>query len=82
MRLPRDLGGDDLVVLLRRYGYEATRQTGSHIRLTTVKNGVHHVTIPRHKPLRIGTLQSILKDIAHHLEMDWSDFLQDLLARQ
>lgn len=56
-------------------------RAGTYV-VTTAKNGVHHVTIPRHKPLRIGTLQSILKDIAHHLEMDWSDFLQDLLARQ
>jgi predicted RNA binding protein YcfA (HicA-like mRNA interferase family) len=35
MRLPRDLGGEKLAVLLRRYGYEVTRQTGSHMRLTT-----------------------------------------------
>jgi predicted RNA binding protein YcfA (HicA-like mRNA interferase family) len=35
MRLPRDLGGEELAVLLRRYGYEVTRQTGSHVRLTT-----------------------------------------------
>jgi predicted RNA binding protein YcfA (HicA-like mRNA interferase family) len=81
MRLPRDVGGQDLIVLLRRYGYEATRQTGSHIRLTTTMNGEHHVTIPRHKPLRVGTLHSILKDVAAHLDMDWSTFLQDLLAR-
>lgn len=35
MRLPRDLGGEELAALLGRYGYEATRQTGSHMRLTT-----------------------------------------------
>ena len=35
MRLPRDLAGLELVKLLRGMGYEVTRQTGSHMRLTT-----------------------------------------------
>ena len=55
-RLPRDLPGDDLVRALRRLGYRATRQSGSHMRLTTAEGGEHHVTIPRHDPLRVGTL--------------------------
>jgi predicted RNA binding protein YcfA (HicA-like mRNA interferase family) len=76
------MGGEDLITLLRRYGYEATRQTGSHIRLTTTRNGEHHVTIPRHKPLRVGTLQSVLKDVADHLEMDRPTFLDDLFERR
>jgi predicted RNA binding protein YcfA (HicA-like mRNA interferase family) len=46
MRLPRDLDGEELAVLLRRYGYEVTRQTGSHMRLTTTQGGEHHITIP------------------------------------
>jgi predicted RNA binding protein YcfA (HicA-like mRNA interferase family) len=67
MRLPRDLSGDQLAVLLRRYGYEVTRQTGSHMRLTTTQEGEHHVTIPRHGSLRVGTLSAILSDVAEHL---------------
>ena len=35
MRLPRDLSGNDLAQALRKLGYQVTRQTGSHIRLTT-----------------------------------------------
>jgi hypothetical protein len=34
MRLPRDLSGEELIRKLRRLGYEQTRQTGSHVRLT------------------------------------------------
>ena len=34
MRLPRDLSGRALAAALGRVGYEGTRQTGSHIRLT------------------------------------------------
>lgn len=47
-------------------GYEPTRQTGSHIRVTTQLDGEHHEVIPNHKPIKIGTLQSILSSIAAH----------------
>jgi len=78
MRIPRDIGAEELISLLRHHGYESTRQTGSHIRLTTATNGEHHITIPRHKPLRVGTLQAILKDVAAHLNTDWQDFAEQL----
>ena len=67
MRLPRDLSGEELANLLKRYGYQVTRQTGSHIRLTTTQEGEHHVTIPRHGSLRVGTLSALLSDVAEHL---------------
>jgi len=66
MRLPRDLSGDDLARSLASLGYQVTRQTGSHMRLTTEQAGQHHLTIPRHDPLRVGTLASILQDVAQH----------------
>jgi predicted RNA binding protein YcfA (HicA-like mRNA interferase family) len=57
VKLPRDLSGEDLAVLLRRYGYQVTRQTGSHLRLTsTLKGREHHLTVPSHKTLKLGTL--------------------------
>jgi predicted RNA binding protein YcfA (HicA-like mRNA interferase family) len=67
MRLPRDLTGAALAVLLKPYGYEITLQTGSHMRLTTLVGGEHHVTIPAHSPLRVGTLNAVLRDVAEHL---------------
>lgn len=71
MKLPRDVSGEELVRLLKRYGYRVTRQTGSHIRLTsTIKETEHRVTIPRHKPLKVGTLSSILNEVASYLEID------------
>ena len=69
MRLPRDIGAEELAILLRRCGYEVTRQTGSNMRLTTVREGEHHITIPRHSALRVGTLSAILTDVADHLGM-------------
>jgi predicted RNA binding protein YcfA (HicA-like mRNA interferase family) len=67
MRIPRDIGGHDLIKLLGTYGYTVTRQTGSHIRLTTAQNGQHHITVPNHSPLKIGTLSAIISDVAAHL---------------
>jgi predicted RNA binding protein YcfA (HicA-like mRNA interferase family) len=81
MKMPRDLGGEELAVLLRKYGYEITRQTGSHMRLTTQQSGEHHITIPHHKPLRIGTLNSILRDVAQHLGMERDALMQKLLGK-
>ena len=79
MKLPRDLDGDDLAKLLREFDYEITRQVGSHIRLTTTRNGEHHITIPRHRPLRIGTLNAILRDVGQHLDMSRDELLDALL---
>lgn len=69
MKLPRDLAGNDLAAALRVLGDGLTRQTGSHLRLTTSERGEHHVTIPRHGALRVGTLAGILTDVAAHFSM-------------
>ena len=79
MRLPRDVSGDELMRLLKRYGYQTTRQTGSHVRLTSTYRGdEHHITIPRHKNLRVGTLNSILKDIADYLAISKEELTREL----
>ena len=80
MRIPRDLTGDDLAKALRKFGYQQTRQLGSHMRLTTARNGEHHVTIPRHDPLKIGTLSGILGDVAQHLGVSKDAFVDDLFG--
>jgi predicted RNA binding protein YcfA (HicA-like mRNA interferase family) len=81
VRLPRDLSGDELAALLGRYGYEVTRQTGSHMRLTTTRGGEHHVTIPHHKSLRVGTLSAILRDVAEHLNIPRQTLLEALFGK-
>jgi predicted RNA binding protein YcfA (HicA-like mRNA interferase family) len=81
LKLPRDVSGDDLVRALRRFGYEATRQSGSHIRLTSnFKSIEHHVTIPAHKHLRVGTLSEILSDVSSYLDMTREALLQELFG--
>lgn len=81
MRLPRDLTGDQLARLLAALGYRVTRQTGSHMRLTTSERGEHHVTVPRHDPLRLGTLASILGDVSAHAGINREILAERLFGR-
>ena len=78
MRLPRDLSADDLVRAVSRLGYRVDHQTGSHIRLTTERSGEHHLTIPSHDPLKIGTLSAILRDLSEHHGLTRDDLLTEL----
>lgn len=80
-RLPRDLSGEELAQALSSLGYAVTRQTGSHMRLTTEQAGQHHITIPRHDPLRLGTLASILQDVAQHFGWTRQELQERLFQR-
>jgi len=50
------------------------------MRLTTMESGEHHVTIPRHDPLRVGTLSGILGDIASHFGMTREQLMSRLFS--
>lgn len=80
MKIPRDLTGSELIKKLKKFEYAPTRQSGSHIRLTTQNNGEHHITIPNHDPLKIGTLASILNEVSSHLKMTREELLQKLFS--
>ena len=81
MKLPRDVSGRDLAGRLSRYGYQVTRQTGSHIRLTSLaRGGEHHITIPNHATLRVGTLAGILQAVAGYLEKDRAELMRELFG--
>jgi len=75
---PRDITGAELAGALRQRGYQLTRQTGSHLRITTTDHGEHHEAIPNHRPIKIGTLRSILRSAAAHHQMTVSELLQRL----
>lgn len=59
MKLPRDLSGQDLTKALRKLDYQITRQTSSHIRLTTQRGGEHHIT-----PFRTTTHCALVRSAA------------------
>jgi predicted RNA binding protein YcfA (HicA-like mRNA interferase family) len=78
MKLPRNESGASLVKRFQRLGYSVTRQTGSHIRMTTQENGEHHITIPDHQNLKVGALNSILTDVAQHFNITRDELIAQL----
>ena len=78
MKMPRNISGLALASNLSVLGYEITRQNGSHIRLTTKQNGEHHITVPQHDPLKVGTFSAILNDVAKHFLMSRDDLVERL----
>jgi predicted RNA binding protein YcfA (HicA-like mRNA interferase family) len=80
LKIPRDLSGVALAKALSKLGYQVTRQSGSHIRLTTQTPAQHHITVPAHDPLKVGTLSAILGDVAAHLKITRDELLQRLFG--
>jgi predicted RNA binding protein YcfA (HicA-like mRNA interferase family) len=81
LKVPRDLSGFELSKLLRRYGYEVTRQVGSHLRLTSnIRGAQHHITVPAHKNLKLGTLISILSEVSAYLRLSRSNVERELFG--
>jgi len=81
MKLPRNLTGSQLIKALELLDYKATRQAGSHVRLTCALPKEHHITVPLHDPLRIGTLAAILADIATHQSTTRDELIQKLFGK-
>lgn len=78
MKIPRNIRGYELVKILSILGYSTVRQTGSHIRIKTEQNGGHAETIPNHDPIKIGTLNKILSNIAAHFEITKEELINKL----
>jgi predicted RNA binding protein YcfA (HicA-like mRNA interferase family) len=78
VKLPKDLSANDLIKLLAKLGYIKTRQTGSHIRLTTQIFGEHHITVPNHDPIKIGTLTNILNTVSQHFGISRDELMTRL----
>jgi predicted RNA binding protein YcfA (HicA-like mRNA interferase family) len=78
LKLPRDLRGDDLAKKLAIYGYIVTRQSGSHMRLTTQSEGEHHLTIPAYRSIPVDILDSVIGDVASHRKVKKSVIIDEL----
>lgn len=76
MKLPRDLSGAELIKLLCKWhGYRRVNQEGSHVTLETNSPRHHRLAIPDHHPLRVGTLNSILRSVAAVKGLEKEDIL-------
>lgn len=82
MKIPRTLGASDFIKLLKKVGYQVHHQTGSHIIVKTEQNGENTQSIPNHRPLKIGTLNGILGEVADHLGVSKVDLANQLFNKR
>jgi len=79
MKIPRDIKGTHLAdILCRQWDYEVVHQQGSHIILETELPHHQRISIPNHNPLRLGTLNNILRSISRHKGVTKTDIINTL----
>jgi predicted RNA binding protein YcfA (HicA-like mRNA interferase family) len=79
MKIPRDVKGSELANVLRRqWDYKIVHQQGSHIILDTEEPSHQRISIPNHNPLRLGTLNSILRAVSRHKGVTKVDIVNTL----
>ena len=79
MKTPRNLNGADFAAaLIRHWEYVHVHQTGSHIIIETERPSHQRLSIPRHKPLKAGTLNALLRLTADHKRASKEDVLKTL----
>ena len=71
---------DELIRRLKRFGYRPTRQTGSHIRLTTERNGQHHITLPQKRQLTIGKINAVVWEMVRQFGIDRKTLVAQVFA--
>ena len=71
MKIPRDLSGRKIVkALCKHWDYRQVHQEGSHIIVQTDMPSHQRIPVPVRNPVRIGTLNSILRLVAAHKGVD------------
>jgi len=79
VKIPRDVSGREIVkALCKDWGYRQVHQEGSHIILQTDTPTHQRIPVPDHNPVRIGTLNSILRLVAIHKGVDKQAVLASL----
>ena len=74
--MPRDLSGAQLIkVLCRDWNYRQAPQEGSHIILQTETPSHQRLSIPNHHPLRVSTLNAIVRTVAAHKRVEGQTLL-------
>ncbi|WP_297514135.1 type II toxin-antitoxin system HicA family toxin [Thermococcus sp.] len=76
-RLPRLSGEEVVKVLTKKFGFEVSRQRGSHVVLVKYADGRKIGTVvPLHKELKAGTLMGVLR-LAQISKEDFIKALED-----
>jgi predicted RNA binding protein YcfA (HicA-like mRNA interferase family) len=77
LKLPRDLNGEELAKGLTKLGFLAMHQSGSHILIKHTDSG-ETISIPAHRPLKVGTLAGLLKDVREITGLSREEILRKL----
>jgi len=81
-KILRDISGRELAKLLKKYGYEINRETGSYIRLVSkFRDKEYKITVPDHHSIKIGTLNNILNDLADYLKIEKKELIKELFKK-
>jgi len=78
MKIPPDILGRDIIKALKVFGYETVRQNGSHIMVTSIKNGEHHLVITNHSPVKVVTLNGIISHVSQLFQLTKEEVLNQL----
>ena len=66
---------------MRHYGYREMRTKGSYMTVTlTIDGNRHSVTVPRHRDVRVGTLDGIIADVAEFLGLSKREVRETLFG--
>jgi predicted RNA binding protein YcfA (HicA-like mRNA interferase family) len=68
----RRLGGQEVVRILRGFGFEVQSQRGSHVKLRRIATDgtTETLTIPNHAQLDTGTCRAILRQAARYVPLE------------
>jgi predicted RNA binding protein YcfA (HicA-like mRNA interferase family) len=79
MKTPRNLDGVDFVAaLVRHWDYRFVHQVGSHMIVETQTPFPHRLSVPAHTPVRVGTLNGMIRDVSEHKRVSKEDILKSL----
>lgn len=79
MKIPRDLSGREIVkARCKDWDYRQVHQEGSHMTLETRTPSRQRVVVPDHDCVRIGTLNSILRQVSAHKGVGKQEVLASL----
>jgi predicted RNA binding protein YcfA (HicA-like mRNA interferase family) len=76
-KIPRNLDSNDFIKLLKYLNYNFVHQRGSHIKFSkTINDSKFSISLPNHKPLKVGTLSAIINQICIQNNMQKDEIIR------
>jgi predicted RNA binding protein YcfA (HicA-like mRNA interferase family) len=75
-KIPSDVIASELIKKLGKIGWVVISQKGSHVKLK--KDNKQPLIIPNHKPIKKGTLKSILEQLSEYTQKTTEEIIQEL----